>query len=192
MLSFPRGRARPAQLGSRARPVAAQFRGLVAEREIGALADRGGHAGLVDLPMPDGRMARHWEVCGKKLPFTASIKSAREVVRKLVSDHGQRALQAERDDGIDWKALSHAVRVGREAVELFETGRIVFPLSCAPELRAIRGGGLKYADVAAAIERLAGDVETAARSSTLREKPDQNFIDDLVARAHRGKVMESA
>lgn len=53
------------------------------------------------------------------MPFTGSIKSAREIAQRLVNEYGQRALQAERNEGIDWKALSHAVRVGREALELF-------------------------------------------------------------------------
>src|ERR1700674_2871238 len=74
---------------------------------------------FVEFPTPGGRLLPHLEVCGRKMPFTASIKRAREIAERLVDEYGQRALQAERNEGIDWKALSHAVRVGREAVELF-------------------------------------------------------------------------
>ena len=114
----------------------------VVEKEVTAVASTTEHASLVDMEMPGGRLVRHLEVCGRKMPFTSSIKSAHEVAQRLVDEYGERALQAERNEGIDWKALSHAVRVGREALELLETGRITFPLtssSCvaAPRQRTI-------------------------------------------------------
>lgn len=94
------------------------------------------------MEMPGGRLVRHLEVCGRKMPFIGSIESAHKVAQRLVDEYGERALQAERNEGIDWKGLSHAVRVGREALELLETGRITFPLtssSCvaAPRQRTI-------------------------------------------------------
>jgi hypothetical protein len=161
----------------------------VAEQEVTAFAATAEHTALVDLPMPGGQLVRHLEVCGKKMPFTSSIKSAREIIRRMVDEYGERALQAERNDGIDWKALSHAVRVGREAVEVFTTGRITFPLPCAPELLAIKRGEVPYEAVAATIEQLLADVEIAADTSPLPDEPDHAFIDDLVVRAYRGRVL---
>jgi hypothetical protein len=35
---------------------------------------------------------------------------------------------AETQEGVDWKALSHAVRVGTQALELLKTGHVTFPL----------------------------------------------------------------
>jgi hypothetical protein len=163
----------------------------VAEREVTAFAATSEHTALVDLPMPSGQLVRHLEVCGKKMPFTSSIKSAREITRRMVEEYGERALQAERNEGVDWKALSHAVRVGREAVELFTTGRITFPLSCAAELLAIRRGEVAYETVATTIEQLLAAVEKAADSSPLPDEPDLAFIDDMVARAYRDRVLRS-
>jgi hypothetical protein len=154
------------------------------------LADFSGteHVELVDLPTPGGRLIRHLEVCGRKMSFTASIKTAREIAQRLVDEYGQRALQAERNEGVDWKALSHAVRVGREAIELFETGRITFPLPYADHIRRIKRGELPYETVATEIERLLEDVEMAAAASSLPEFPDQTVIESLVLRAYRGKI----
>ena len=157
--------------------------------DIAALADKAEHTALVDLSMPNGRLVRHLEVCGKKMPFTSSIKTARSVAERLVHEYGQRALQAERNEGIDWKALSHAVRVGQEAVELFSTGRIVFPLASAAELLAIKQGKRRYEVVAGMIEQLLIDVEKASDSSTLPDQPDRAFIDNLVVRAYRDKIL---
>jgi hypothetical protein len=100
-----------------------------------------------------------------------------------VNDYGQRALQAERSEGIDWKALSHAVRVGREALELLHAGKITLPLPYAAEILAIKQGERIYEAVAETIDRLLVDVQEAVVSSSLREEPDFAFMDELVARA---------
>lgn len=147
------------------------------------------HVALIDLQTPSGRLIRHLEVCGRKIPFTASIKSGREIAERLVHEYGQRSLQAERNEGLDWKALSHAIRVGREAIELFQTGRIRFPLPYADHIRRIRAGEVRYEAVATEIEGLLDEVEVAAAASNLPENPDQTFIDELVVRAYRDKVL---
>jgi hypothetical protein len=164
------------------------------ERIAAELADFAGteHIALLDLPMPGGRLIRHLEVCGRKISFTASMKSACDIVRRLVDEYGQRALEAERNEGIDWKALSHAVRVGREAIELFSTGRITLPLNDADHIRRIKSGEIPYEAVAAEIERLLDDVVAAAAVSRLPEEADRAVIDDIVARAYRDKVVGKA
>jgi hypothetical protein len=161
------------------------------ESEVTAFASTMEHASLHDMEMPGGRVVRHLEVCGRKMPFTSSIKNAREIVQRLVDEYGERALQAERNEGVDWKARSHAVRVGREALELLETGRITFPLPCAAEILAIKRGEQLYAAVGEEIEWLLEAVEGAATRSALRDEPDQDFIDDLVARTYRASVLEA-
>lgn len=163
-----------------------------AQAEIAPLAELGEHITLVDLSTPGGGTLRHLEVCGRKMPFTASIKLAREIAERLVEEYGERALQAERNEGVDWKALSHAVRVGREALELLSSGRITLPLPYAAEILAIKRGGRPYREVADTIERLLVEVEAAAATSSLPEAPDQGFIDDLVARTHRAVVLEAS
>jgi hypothetical protein len=155
---------------------------------LAALAETLDHCALIDLPTPNGERLRHLEICDKKVPFTASVKTGREVVQRLVDEYGKRALEAERNQGVDWKALSHAVRVGREALELFETGRIVFPLAGAVHLRQIKGGKIAYREVAAEIESLLERVESAARRSRLPAEPDVAAMEELVARAYRRQV----
>ncbi len=162
-----------------------------AQAEIAPLAGATEHIALVDLSTPGGGTLRHLDVCGKKMPFSASIKSAREMVERLVDEYGARSLQAERNEGVDWKALSHAVRVGREALELLSSGRITLPLPSAGEILAIKRGERAYQEVAETIERLLVEVEAAAAASSLPEAPDQAFIDELVARTYRTAVLEA-
>jgi hypothetical protein len=160
--------------------------------ELARLAATVEHVTLRELPVPGDRLVTHLDVCERKIPFTGSIKTGREVVQRLLAQYGERARQAERNEGIDWKALSHAVRVGREAVELFDTGRITLPLPYAAHISRIKRGELPYELVASEIEQLLGEVESAAARSSLPEGADRPFIDGLVARVYRQKVLDGA
>lgn len=162
------------------------------ELELAAFAAGTAHAALVDIQIAEGRWGRHLDLCGRKTPLHASLKAARELAARLLAEYGDRALRAEHDGGVDWKSLSHAVRVGQEAVELLGTGRLAFPLAGARHLLDIKLGRLPYDVVAAEIERLLAAVEEAARASPLPEQPDAAAAESLVLRAYRQQVAEDA
>lgn len=145
------------------------------------------HAEIVEARGPGGRIVRHFEICGRKMPFTASIKNAREIAERLVGEYGQRALAAESNEGVDWKALSHAVRVANEALELLNSGHITFPLPNAAHILQIKQGQLPYRAVATEIETLIEKVDAARLQSPLPNEPDHEAIDNLVSRAYRSK-----
>ncbi len=162
-----------------------------AESELEALA-AAEHIAIVSLPAAGGKPLRYLEVCGHKAPFTASIKNAREIAGRLLEEYGHRALQAERNEGVDWKALSHAIRIGREAVELFKTGRITLPRPDAAHLLRIKQGELAYHAVTEEIEGLLGEIENAVAGSSLPESPDLAFIEELVIRSYAGRVVSAS
>jgi hypothetical protein len=150
------------------------------------------HSTLADIKLADGNTIRHWDVCGRKMPYTTSIKSARDVMARLVDEYGQRALQAESQQGVDWKALSHAVRVGNQALELLRTGAVTFPLPNAAHVLRIKKGELPYQEVAAEIEALLEEVEAAAAVSHLPAEPDHAWIENFVADVHRREVCRTS
>ena len=160
----------------------------VIEPELAALVAGTIHAGLVDVGVGAGRRVRHLDLCGRKAPLHASIKSAREMAVRLLAEYGDRTRFAEHTGGIDWKALSHAIRVGQEAVELLTTGRLAFPLAGAGHLLDIKLGRLPYEAVAAEVEHLLGVVEKAAAASALPDEPDATAAEALVLRAYRQQV----
>jgi predicted nucleotidyltransferase len=70
--------------------------------------------------------------------------------------YGARAEEAERNEGLDFKALSHALRALDQMEELLQTGKIVFPLRGREELVAVKEGRYPWRDVEPRIlERLA-------------------------------------
>lgn len=159
--------------------------------DLNALVKENEFINFIEGTQPNGDPAYYLEVCNKKTPMTASIKTARGITQQLMDDYGQRALAAERNESVDWKALSHAIRVGYEAIELFETGRITFPRPEASHLLAIKQGQLDYQMIADEIENLLKKVEVAAESSNLPETADMALIDDFVAKQYRKQVMNN-
>jgi hypothetical protein len=147
------------------------------------------HVAIVPIASPSGVVVQHFEVCGRKIPYTVSIKEGFDILKRLVDTYGQRALQAESQKGVDWKALSHAVRIGRQAVELFDTGHIDFPSPIADHLVAIKTGQLPYRQVAEEIEAVLVEVEAAAARSTLPEDVDHEWIEQFIEDAHFGEVL---
>lgn len=61
--------------------------------------------------------------------------------------YGERAKQAESNEGLDYKALSHAVRAIRQMEYLLKDGKIVYPLACAEELKAVKQGKLTWKEI---------------------------------------------
>jgi len=156
--------------------------------DIDAMVASTEHMAVVPIEMPNGGSVNHWEVCGRKMPFSSSIKNARDIMQRLVDEYGHRALQAESNQGVDWKALSHAVRVGHQAIELLTTGQVTFPLPNAAHVLAIKIGQFSYQTVAAEIEDLFVQVEAAAERSSLPAEPDHQWIDDFVAEVYRAEI----
>lgn len=160
-----------------------------ARRDIEAIVDAEDHMAIVNIPMPNGGVVAHWEVCGRKMPYSSSIKNAREIMQRLVDEYGHRALQAESNQGVDWKALSHAVRVGHQAIELLETAHVTFPLPNARHVLAIKLGELDYRAVADEIEELMERVVLASERSPLRDTADIEWMDDFVESVYRDAVI---
>jgi len=90
---------------------------------------------------------RALQLCGKLHMSTIRME---ELTRRVEADmrrYGTRAEEAERNEGLDFKALSHALRALDQMEELLQTGRIVFPLRNREELVAVKEGRYPWRDV---------------------------------------------
>lgn len=138
------------------------------------------HITITNCKGPQGQPEPHLEVNNRKIPFHATVKYALDIFTRIFNEYGQRALQAERNEGIDWKALSHAVRVNSEAVELLKTEYITFPRPDKELLLKIKLGQLSYKEVATIIEQGLEELESVQKASILREAPDKQFSEDFL------------
>jgi predicted nucleotidyltransferase len=146
---------------------------------------------IVQLPEADGYLATYFDMAGKKAVFSASIKAARAMAENLYNEFGERTRAAEANRGVDWKAMSHAVRIARQAVEFLDTQRIAFPRPEAEHLLAIKQGEVPYKVVSEEIEQLLEALEAAAAKCDLPERAPEGLVDDFIADLH-GRIVRGA
>lgn len=144
---------------------------------------------FISIDQPNSDPIMHWSVCGRKLPFNTTVRNAFNIVEKLVNDYGSRTIAAERDGGIDWKALSHSVRIANQAIELLSTGKITFPLPNAEYILDIKTGKVPYKVVGEEIENLVERVESGMLTSVLPEKPDKEWIDNFIFKVYKEEII---
>lgn len=130
------------------------------------------------------KTVRMLSVCNRKVQEHITVKEAHKIYKHLFDEYGQRALAAEKQENVDWKACMHAVRVAGEAHELLTTHHITYPRPDAPVLLQIRRGELSYQIVADLIENGLKSLEEAQQKSTLPDKPDFQFAEDFVYNAY--------
>lgn len=119
----------------------------------------------------------HLEVSNRKNPLTVTLKHFKKGLEKVLAQYGHRALQANQMGGADFKALSHAVRVGYEALELLQTHKLTFPLPQREEVLAIKQGQWSFPDTERKIESLLLEIREQEKYTTLPESIDQEFWD---------------
>jgi len=116
-----------------------------------------------------------YRICGKMVQTTVKVSYAYEVVNHFYQNYGDRARQAALGQGVDWKAVSHAVRAGFQIVELLKHNTITFPRPEAEYLIKVKTGQLSYAEVSENLESLIERVKLLQQNSTLPEQPNRDF-----------------
>jgi len=121
------------------------------------------------------------QVCGRIIQATSRVKYALEIVKTFYDNYGARAEKAAKNEGIDWKAVSHAIRAAYQLKEILEDGTITFPLKEADYVKQVKTGELDYqTDVAVRLESLMDEVESLSLKSDLPEKVNRSFWDDFI------------
>jgi len=124
---------------------------------------------------------RLYEVCGRKIGENAHLTYAYEIIKKFVDSYGGRAKQAAHNEGIDWKAVSHAFRAAYEVKQILTEGTITFPLKESQTLLLIKQGKLDYNTIVAPeLEHLMDEIEKLSKESSLPEKIDRNFWNNFI------------
>jgi predicted nucleotidyltransferase len=128
---------------------------------------------------------KQYQVCGKILQSTQKISYTIDILNKFIDQYGKRALLAETNVGIDWKAISHALRAAYQVKELLTENTITFPLKNADYLLKVKKGELHYQnEVAPKLEKLMEEVEELSDKSNLPAKPDIKFWENFIVRIY--------
>jgi len=161
------------------------------EDDVRTFAAAHEHSSVIGIQQVDGSQLPHWEVCDRKLPLTVSLKECQNVLTRLFENYGDRALRAEKNQGVDWKAVSHAVRAGYQTIELLNYGNITFPRPEADYILKVKRGLLDYTDVQHELEWLLDGVEQASATSPLPESVDRDLMNSIVLDLYENQVLDS-
>lgn len=125
-------------------------------------------------------------VCGKKFAYDTKLEYIIPALQKYFDEYGERSRQAERNEGVDWKALSHAVRVCMQACSLLKNGYIELPMhrDNVTLLKGIKAGQLDFAVVANLIEEYQSDLLRDREASTLPAEPNLEAFQDVQKRIY--------
>jgi hypothetical protein len=130
-----------------------------------------------------------YQVCDKLFQATVSVDYVLPILEKFSREYGERAQQAAENRNIDWKAISHALRVAFQVKELLTGGTITFPLPQAELLVQVKTGQRDYlTDVAPLLETLMDEVETLISTSTLPEQVDTAYWDAFLCKTLEREV----
>ena len=121
-----------------------------------------------------------FDICGKIIHHTVTVGYMQDVIQKFYKNYGDRSRQAASNNGIDWKAISHAFRAAYQIKELLTEGTITFPRPEVKFLTEIKTGQLKYIDVAPILEDLIDEVKELKDKSTLPETPDRAYWNEFL------------
>ena len=120
------------------------------------------------------------EVLGKKFLGTVTVGYFSEKITEMEEQFGNRARASAK--GVDYKALSHAVRVIDEVEELIDDGFITFPLKNRVYVTSVKEGRETLEDVMHYIDQKLNVVQEKLANSDLPERSDEKFMDELILR----------
>ncbi|QEG10956.1 nucleotidyltransferase [Klebsiella phage KMI12] len=130
---------------------------------------------------------KFYNVLGRKFQTTITVKEMKYSLEKLDAEYGERARKAEANEGVDWKALSHALRGGLQLQEIYSTGDLKYPLVHAPLIKKIKAGELPFKEVQDILETTVDAVERLAHQAEkngMPKKVDMKFWDDFVEKVY--------
>jgi len=126
-----------------------------------------------------GTTTDYYEVLGKKFVLTMTVLELSIKLEKWYLEYGARARLAKDNKGIDWKALSHALRAGYQVIDIFEKGDFDYPLAQNAYILDVKNGKLDFDNnVKLELELVVDKCMELSKQSKLPEKSDRKYWDD--------------
>lgn len=118
------------------------------------------------------------EVLGKRFLQSVTVEYFSQKIIDMEHQFGNRARASAK--GVDFKALSHAVRVIDEVEELIDDGFITFPLKNRVYITSVKEGNIPFEEVSDYIDKKLTIVQKKLEESKLPLKSDEVFMDELL------------
>lgn len=121
------------------------------------------------------------EITGKKFGGRVRLEEIVRSLQKTYDEYGHRAQLAKENAGIDFKAVSHALRASYQQRDIFKDGDFEYPLKESDYLLKIKKGELDFvSEIQPELEQVIDEVKTLASTCDLPDNPDTEFWDDFL------------
>lgn len=116
-----------------------------------------------------------------------NLKSSPKVLRLVTTGVIVNAEAAEQNEGIDWKALHHALRAGFQLLEIYDRNDLRYPLEKKDFLIDVKQGKLDFSEVKSILEDLIRCVDDAASENkfNLPIEVDKEFWYNFVLKTYK-------
>lgn len=122
---------------------------------------------------------RIYQVCGKKFLESSRASHAAQSLKVFIDEYGARAQLAAENKGIDWKAVSHALRAAYQVEEILLSRTITFPLVNADLIKAVKRGTMDYStEVSPLLESMMDRIEKLSEECPLPAEVDRTYWDN--------------
>ncbi len=136
---------------------------------------------IIKYPYDNDNGMRTYEVCGRKLGETSYLYYVYDIIKKFYDNCRIRAEKAARNEGIDYKAISHAFRAAYQAKDILINGNISFPLREANFLKEVKLGKLDYQnEIIPKLDGLIEEVEQLSKNSNYPMIVDRHFWNNFL------------
>lgn len=133
-----------------------------------------------------GGSLKYLSVLGVEHPFNLSIREFSERLKRKRAEYSGRSIEAKEQNGNDWKALSHAIRVLLEVQELMETGTVRFPLRQRDFLLDIKLGRVEREVIDEYFKAHLSGLMECMEQDTLGWSYDEEFWNKFIIRITKG------
>lgn len=120
---------------------------------------------------------RMYQVCGRKFQETVTISYILNGLQKLLTSYGKRAKMAQNNEGIDHKALSHAIRAAEQVYWILKYGSYSYPLKNSDFIKKVKLGQINFEMAIAVLEDYMSEIERLMEKSNLPETINKKVVE---------------
>jgi hypothetical protein len=140
---------------------------------------------IIDNEINENKPYRTYIVCGRQFQETVTVKYVYDAIHKIADEYGNRARNAEKNEGFDWKAISHALRTAYQIIDIYTCGDIKWPLKQSKFILDVKQGKKHFAtEVAPVIDDLIKNAEVLAKESNYPNKIDIEYWNRYILKVY--------
>jgi len=127
-----------------------------------------------------------YQINGRNYQSTIRVEQVIPQLEAIYAEYGHRAKKAEANEGMDWKALSHALRVGYQSMRIYRDGDYSYPLPESDFIMRVKLGKADYlTEIAPALDEVVSTVERLAETNDFPEVVDSEYWDKWLIETYR-------